>query len=603
MKFVRIEMLFLIWTVPVCFLILFFGMKRRGKILSRFASKRGLAAIAPDADAKRRWIRAGLILLSMILITIALSGPQYGYKWETIERKGIDIMVALDCSKSMLAKDISPSRLERAKREIYDLLDMLQGDRIGLVAFAGTAFLQCPLTLDYHAFHIFLKALSPDSMPVGGTDIPGAVNTAISGFQKKDASTKAVILITDGESTTGDPIQAARLAQKDGIKLFCIGVGGKEGVPVPDEHGGFKKDSAGNIVLTRLDEETLTKMAHITGGTYVRSIAGDMDLETIYKKEIRGEMELTTLSSSRKQVWEDRYQWFLVPAILALFMELFLSERKKMIVLLLMASLLVSHVPAQAAGTKSTILQGTDAYEKKDYQKALKLFIDAQLENPSMPEIYYNIGNAYYKIGKFDAAGQHYKQSLKSKNSKLREKSLYNMGNAAYRMGKYEDAVSHYEAALKIDPDDTQARQNLDFVKKMIEQKKKRSDQPDKRDNHQHGIKNDAQKERADKESESSDKTDAKTENSGSQKPSEKAGSSPLSAHKNKKRSDQALTANTMSEKKTASKDSPNTTTVTKPFTDHKGEHHSDNMLNRLEDLPGRAMMPFYHEKEIEKDW
>jgi Ca-activated chloride channel homolog len=603
MKFVRIEMLFLIWAIPVFFLILLFGMKRRKKILSRYASNRGLAAIAHDVDPKRRWIRAGLILSSMALITVALSGPQYGYKWETVERRGIDIMIALDCSKSMLAKDVSPNRLERAKRKIYDLLDMLQGDRIGLVAFAGTAFLQCPLTLDYQAFDIFLKALSPDEMPVGGTDIPDAVTTAISGFQKKVASKKAIILITDGGSTQGDPVKAARLAQKDGIKLFCIGVGGKEGVPVPDEHGGFIKDSAGNIVMTRLDEATLEKMAAITGGTYVRSIAGDLDLDTIYKKEIRGQMKLATLSSRRKQVWEDRYQWLLAPAILALLVELFLSDRKKTIVLLLMAGLLLPAGQARAAAVNTIIRRGMAAYEKKDYHKALKLFIDAQLEKPDLPEIYYNIGNADYKIGKYDAARQNYKQALKTKNKTLCEKSRYNLGNTAYRQGKFKDAVSNYQAALKIDPNDTQAKENLDFVKKMMEQEKKHAGQPGKSDKNQHIEKNGAHKEGAGKKpqrpekSDKSDQKNAKANALNSQKP-EKGNSGKdkgfaSNAPDNKKNSDI----------KSAPEHTQNLASAAKPQQDQKGGYQSENVLNRLQDIPGRAMMPFYHEQETNKDW
>jgi len=612
MKFVRTEMLFLIWTVPVFFLILLFGMKRREKILSRYASKRGLAAIAPDADTKRRWIRAGLLLLSIALITVALSGPQYGYKWETIERKGVDIMIALDCSKSMLAKDIHPNRLERAKRKIYDLLDMLQGDRIGLVAFAGTAFLQCPLTLDYHAFHIFLKALSPDEMPVGGTDIPGAVTTAISGFRKKDATQKAIILITDGESTQGDPIKAARLAKKDGIKLFCIGVGGSEGVPVPDEHGGFTKDISGNIVMSRLDEATLKKMALITGGTYVRAIAGDLDLDTIYKKDIRGQMTLSTLSSRRKQVWEDRYQWLLAPAILLLLADLFLPDRKKIFALMLMAGLLLPFRPARAAGVNTIVRQGMAAYEKKDYQKALKRFIDAQLEKPDMPEIYYNIGNADYKIGKYDAARQNYKQALKSKNKTLCEKSRYNLGNTAFRQGKFKDAVSNYQAALKIDPKDTQAKENLEIAKKMMAQKKKHPDQGAKSNKNPSGSKIDSHKESAGKKPQGPEKSgksvqkNEKTNALNSQKSEQKNPGndkdSAANAHQNKK-NDGKTPAPNASEHQTAPKGSQNIATAAKPQQHRKAGYHSDNVLNRLQDMPGRAMMPLYHKEEIEKDW
>ncbi len=605
-------MLFFIWTVPVLFLILLFGMKRREKILSRYASKRGLAAIAPDADTKRRWIRAGLLLLSIALITVALSGPQYGYKWETIERKGVDIMIALDCSKSMLAKDIHPNRLERAKRKIYDLLELLQGDRIGLVAFAGTAFLQCPLTLDYHAFHIFLKALSPDEMPVGGTDIPGAVTTAISGFQKKNASKKAIILITDGESTQGDPIKAARLAKKDGIKLFCIGVGGSEGVPVPDEHGGFKKDISGNIVMSRLDEATLKQMAVITGGTYVRSIAGDLDLDTIYKKDIRGQMKLSTLSSQRKQVWEDRYQWLLVPAILLLLAELFLPDRRKIVTLALLAGLLLPFRPARAADVNTIVRQGMAAYEKKDYQKALKRFIDAQLEKPDMPEIYYNIGNTDYKIGKYDAARQNYMQALKSKNKALSEKSWYNLGNTAFRQGKFKEAISNYQAALKIDPKDTQAKENLEIAKKMMVQKQKHHDQDAKSDKNQSGNKNSSPKQdtartpQHPKKSDESVQKNGKADASNSQKPEQKkSGDDKYSAAKapqNKKGTGKTSAPNTLSESKTAPMVRQKIADAARPQ-HHNPGYPSDNVLNRLQDMPGRAMMPFYHKEEVEKDW
>ena len=209
MKFSQIEMLFLIWAIPVFFLVVVYGMKTRQNILARFASSKALSAIAPEANSGRRWVKAGLVLCSLLFVCLALSGPQYGYKWQTIEQKGVDIIVALDLSRSMLATDIQPTRLDRAKREIYDLLAMLKGDRMGLVAFAGTAFLQCPLTLDYDAFNIFLNSLTPDSMPVGGTDISGAITTSLSAFDLKTTSQKAVILITDGENTgKGDPLDS-----------------------------------------------------------------------------------------------------------------------------------------------------------------------------------------------------------------------------------------------------------------------------------------------------------------------------------------------------------------------------------------------------------
>lgn len=301
MTFSDMDMLWLIWAVPVLFLFCFWGLRKRNRILARYATARGLAAISPDTVASRRWIKAAMLLMVVVLGVISIAGPQYGYQWRQIEQKGVDLIIALDCSKSMLATDIQPTRLDRAKREVVDLLNLLQGDRVGLVAFSGTAFLQCPLTLDYAAFHLFLSTLTPDFLPVGGTDIGMAIETALSGFNTTDASDKAVILITDGESTGEDPLKAAKAAADAKVRLFCIGVGATDGVPIPTAGGGFAKDATGNIVLTRLDEATLKKVAVMTGGGYVRSVAGNMDLETIYTKHIRKEMEATTLSQQKKK--------------------------------------------------------------------------------------------------------------------------------------------------------------------------------------------------------------------------------------------------------------------------------------------------------------
>lgn len=474
MKFARIEMLFLIWSVPLLFLIFMFGMKKRMKILKAFSSQKGLKSTVPDISTGRRWLKAGLMLACLCFICIAMSGPQYGYKWQETEQKGIDIIIALDCSKSMLANDISPTRLDRAKRKIYDLLTILEGDRAGLVAFAGTAFLQCPLTLDYEAFNIFLNTLTPDFLPVGGTDISGAVAAAVAGFDQKTNSEKAVILITDGENTgKEDPIEAAKKAMESDVKLFCIGVGSEGGVPVPDEKGGFKKDETGKIIVTRLDEETLKKMAVMTGGTYVRSVSGDMDLDVIYKKEIRGKMEQSTLASGRKQVWEDRYQWVLIFAVIALLAEIFLPSIKKTAPILILAFLLISPYPVQAGPMQ----EGLEAYNKGEYETALKLFIDAQLDDPENPGILYNIGNTYYKMGNYESAAQNFKQALKTEDKNLKHKSLYNLGNTNFQNQEYEEAIKNYDEALKIAPDDIQAKENIEFVKKVMEQKKQEQKQ------------------------------------------------------------------------------------------------------------------------------
>lgn len=601
MKFLRTEMLFLIWAAPLLFLIVIYGMRRRRKVLSNFSSERGLEAIAATADTNRRWIKAVLILGALIFTALAMAGPQYGYKWREIERKGVDIIVAMDCSRSMLATDIKPTRLDRTKREIFDLLHLLQGDRIGLVAFAGTAFVQCPLTLDYEAFHLFLNALSPDFLPVGGTDISGAIMTALSGFNFKDHSEKAVIIITDGESTGGDPFQAAEKAKASGVKLFCIGVGKDEGAPVPNGQGGFKKDLAGKIVVTRLDEDTLKKIAVLTGGTYVRSVAGDMDLDVIYNHEIRGKMELTTLSGGRKQIGEDRYQWFLALALVMLVTELFLtSVRKTTVLSVLVLILILNHSPAFASGWYQSMQKGLEAYEKQNYEDALKFFIDAQLEDPDRPEFYYNIGNAYYKKGDYQSAYENYDQALKSDNLTLKEKALYNRGNANYRLGKFKDAIADYEAALKLDADDRQAAQNLEFVKKMMKSQKQPQSQ----------SRSDSQK----KQGKQQKKTEPDQEKDAS--PSEDRSNSSPSNDKNARQEppkygksmdagqadDQKKQSATLQQEKTGS-DQKEEDGTSQQLANINQTKQAERLLNRLQDIPGKAMMPDYRKREVEKDW
>ena len=318
-KFVDLQSLFLIWAVPILFLFCFYGMRRRKRIMRRFAKPEGLKAVCPEASAMRRWAKSMLLLSAVLFSAVALAGPQYGFKWQEIEQKGVDIILTVDCSRSMLAEDVKPSRLARAKREILDLVSILKGDRVGLVALAGTAFLQCPLTLDYSGFHIFLDVLSPDFMPVGGTDLNRAIATALDAFEEKDETEKAIILITDGETTQGDPMEGALSASRAGVKLFCIGVGNPDGVPVPEKGGGFKKDSKGGIVLSRLDESMLKEMALATGGAYVRSVAGDMDLDLIYEREIRGKMRMETVSVGKKKIWQNRFQWAAGPRAFRLF--------------------------------------------------------------------------------------------------------------------------------------------------------------------------------------------------------------------------------------------------------------------------------------------
>lgn len=330
MKFAHSSHLFLLWLVPALIFFYLYAFRKKEKLIKIFCGETLYAELVPSVSRGRQKLKASLVVCSLGFLVISLMQPQWGFQWEDIKRQGIDVMVAIDVSQSMLAEDIKPSRLERAKRKVYDLCRMLEGDRIGLIAFAGTSFVQCPLTLDYGAFKIFLEYLEPDLIPVPGTAIGQAIRTAINSFSRRERTSKALIIITDGEDHEGTALEAAQEAKKEGVKIFTIGVGQEGGAPIPmkDGSGGFKKDERGEMVLSKLDEATLQKIALETGGSYVRSVTGDLDLNKIYQQDIKGSIEKKELLSTRKKRWEERFQWFLFAAILLLGSEFFMRETK-----------------------------------------------------------------------------------------------------------------------------------------------------------------------------------------------------------------------------------------------------------------------------------
>jgi len=332
MQFGNQQILMLLWLVPALGLFYIWTFRRKDQLLKIFCSDELMRKkLLRKVSRTRQVVKAALIVAAIAFVLVALARPRWGFKWEEVKRKGVEIVVAIDVSQSMMARDVDPSRLGRAKREVTDLVRMLQGDKIGLVAFAGSSFIQCPLTLDYGAFSMFLDALSPDLIPVPGTALAEALRTSLSAFDKGANTSRAVILITDGEDHEGNALKAADEARAQGVKIFTIGIGKREGAPIPsgDASGGFKKDGHGGVVLSKLDEATLEKIALLTGGKYVHSATGDADLKTIYLQGIRKEMEGREFASTRTQKWKERFQWPLLAALLCLIAEALLRETRK----------------------------------------------------------------------------------------------------------------------------------------------------------------------------------------------------------------------------------------------------------------------------------
>lgn len=332
LRFANYHALYLLLLVPLLGVFYYLVFKWKTRALQRFGNLELVKKLSHSTSRGRQILKACLLVVALLFLTLALARPQIGTRLEEVKRKGVDIFVALDVSMSMLAEDIKPNRLEKAKHEISAFIDLLKGDRIGFIAFAGEAFVQCPLTLDYGAAKTFLDIMDPASVPEPGTNIGAAIAMAMKNFETKERKYKVLIIITDGEDHGSEPVKVAESAAQEGVVIYTIGIGSPKGVPIPlyDEHGnqiGFKKDQKGEVILTKLDQFTLEKIALTTGGKYYHSATGDFKMKMVYDEISK--MEKKELASMKFSQYEDRYQYILILAIILLFLETIISERKK----------------------------------------------------------------------------------------------------------------------------------------------------------------------------------------------------------------------------------------------------------------------------------
>lgn len=330
MTFTRLWMLHFLWLVPLAGMALMVEARKKKRALESFADAELLERLTGPVQKGRRFLKGFLLLMSLTFVLLALAGPRWGSHYQEVSQKGVDIMVLVDVSSSMQVEDVQPNRLERARREILDILRVLAGDRIGLVAFAGAAFVQCPLTLDYQAVEMFLRELKPDLIPLPGTDLGRAIESAIAAFDEKSETDKVILLITDGEDNEKRGLEAARKAGEKGIRIFVFGMGEAAGGPIPSGggQGGFKKDAQGKVILSRLDEKGLADIASTTGGSYVRAVAGDLDLDLLYFEGIKSRTEAKTLKSGKIKVYEERFSLFVLAALCLLFLDGMVEERR-----------------------------------------------------------------------------------------------------------------------------------------------------------------------------------------------------------------------------------------------------------------------------------
>ena len=479
--------------------------------LAKFASSSLIAQLTASVSPARRQFKRVLVIAGVACVAIALARPLLGFRWVEAKRKGLDVMFAVDTSKSMLAQDVKPDRLTRAKMAVEDLLAKMDGDRVGLVAFAGNSFLQCPLTLDYDAFRQSLDALDVNIIPRGGTDIASAIHETEAALEGNGNNERILVLLTDGEDLEGNALDAARAAAKNGLKIFTVGVGSANGelIPVTDENGAtqFEKDASGQFVKSRLDESMLKQIAEATGAMYQPLGQQAQGLETIYSQGL-AKFTRRELASRMQKVYLERFQWPLALGLLCLVLEPLMGIRRNKRVIkpapaarpALAASWNRMARPATAAtvlmllavagSAQASVRSAEKAFLKGDYSKAEQEYQQAAARNPNQPELQYNLGSAAYKAGGFAKAAESFAKAMKTDDLTLQQDNYYNLGNTQYRLGQkteqanaqetiktWEQSVQSYEAALQLKPDDADAKYNRDLVKRKLEQLKKQEQQ------------------------------------------------------------------------------------------------------------------------------
>jgi Ca-activated chloride channel family protein len=499
MSFGAPEWLWGLLLIPLL-IALFVRAERRGlRRLQEFVSARLLPQLAGTVNRPRRIVKFALQLLGLSLAVVSLAQPRWGYTFQDVKRKGLDLLIAVDTSRSMLSNDVQPNRLNRVKLAVQDLINELQGDRVGLIAFAGRAFLQAPLTIDYDAVVEAINDLDTKTIPEGGTNISSAITLATQSFGKSATGNRALIIFTDGEELSGDAVKMAKDAADAGVRIFTVGVGTPQGSLIPitgdDGQNAFVKDASGQVVKSKLDDKRLREIAQATGGFYVHLESGPRTMQQVQSEGL-AKMQAAEMDVRLSRRPIERYEWPLGAALIALALSILIPERRRMRER--------GYVPAaaRAAGATAALLMllssfalgaapGIDAYRDGKFEDAYGQFqqtLKSHPESRAEDKLQFDSGAAAYKLKDYNRALESFSQALLTRDIGLQSKGYYNLGNTLYQRGEMEksddkklsdwtNALEHYEQTLKLDPQDKDAKDNYEYVKKKIEELKNKKSQ------------------------------------------------------------------------------------------------------------------------------
>lgn len=562
MRFENEYCLYFLLIIPlliIAYVLIFYKKKKRWQT---YCEDDLMKKLMPDHSKTMQHIKFSFLMAALTFFIIALANPQIGSSLEKGKAKGIDMMICIDVSNSMLAKDISPNRLEASKMALNRFVDNLHGDRVGIVAFAGKAFVQLPITNDYAAVKMFINYLNPDLIESQGTDVAAALDMAAGSMLPKDEKqnptkvSRVIILVSDGEDHFPEAVEVAQQIHSLGITIHTIGIGSLRGAPIPDSRNNYKKDSEGNTVISKLNEAILRDVAQAGGGVYVHADNANMGFGEIQKKiDNMDKAELQEITFAR---YESKFQIPLIIGLVFLILDAFLFavkpkwkdwfkthsnflSSKKVSVLAFLLLVSIPYLQAQTLDELSAIRRGNAKYEQAEklrsealqlmdkggavntqlanqkLKDAAKLYQDAEIffrKSIETTENYdkgnYNLANTLYRQEKYEDAADYFKSVADNTKSDkdLRAKSYHNMGNSYLKMNKYQESIDAYKKALKINPSDKETKYNLEYArKKMIQQqqqqqqnKDQQKDQKDQKDQKQNGGQNQQQQDQQQKQ-------------------------------------------------------------------------------------------------------
>ena len=509
--------LYLLAALPLIAILRWVLERKQLKRLKLFGDPTLLRHLMPDVSKMRPVVKFWMLLAAMALIIVMMARPQMGTRISHEKRTGIESIIAMDISNSMLAEDVTPSRLDRTKMMVENLVDNFTDDKIGLIVFAGDAFVQLPITSDYVSAKMFLSEIEPSLIATQGTDLATAINMAANSFTQQQGVGKAIIVITDGEDHEGGALEAAKAAKKKGMRVYVLGVGSDKGAPIPLGNGDYMKDRTGNTVMTKLNEEMCRQIAEAGGGAYIHvdnNTNAQRQLDSELAKLSKKEMQSTIYSD-----YDEQFQAFGIIAIILLILEICILEsknpiarrlnifgRKQRTTTLIVALLVASASFAQ--NDRRYITQGNKLFRSGQFDKAEVAYRKAIEKNPRNPQAHYNLGNSLMAQKKDSAAVQSFQKSTELETSKIRKAmAFHNMGVVCQQHKMYGEAIEAYKNSLRLNPKDDATRYNLELCKRQQRNQKNQ----DKQDQNKQKDKNG--NDQKDEKQKNKDKQDQKKNN------------------------------------------------------------------------------------------